>query len=352
MCDSHRGLRAGDNLRRLRWVAKLRLTAGKFEVTGIVAPSLGALARHVIVGGLWRPAKRRAEAALIAELHAERYPSFPFISPDTFRAMADIVIEGATLIRRAKMSDRSIVYFELAEITGNESALSDSPALQLLHHVLSELPSPPVVVMSHGDLLPKRALLQEIGDRSAKVFAVNLVEETKKLRAIPLGLENFSLNRNGRLKDFSVSRHQAGVPAKTNDVFAAFEPDNNPEVREPLIRLLKDSRIGWNQRRVSAQEFRRAVWESHFVISPPGRGLDCHRTWESIYLGAVPVVLKTALAPSLVSQLPILAVDSYDQFLKLTSQEMSELYSQVKERSSESAFMPYWCEAILRFGSA
>ena len=317
-----------------------------------MTPTLGALARHIVIGGLWRPAKRRAEAALIAELHAERYPSFPFVSPDTFRAMADTVIEGATLIRRVKMSHRSIVYFELAEITGDESEFSDSPALQTLDRVLAELHVPPVVVMSNGDLLPKRKLLEEIGGRSATVFAVNLVDETEKLRAIPLGLENLSRNLNGRLKDFSVSRHQADVPAKTNDVFAAFEPDNNPEVREPLIRLLKDSRFGWNQRRVSAREFRRAVWESHFVISPPGRGLDCHRTWESIYLGAVPVVLKTALAPSLVSQLPILAVDSYDQFLKLTSQEMSELYSQVKERSSESAFMPYWCEAILRFGSA
>ena len=317
-----------------------------------MTPTLGALARHIVIGGLWRPAKRRAEAALIAELHAERYPSFPFVSPDTFRAMADTVIEGATLIRRVKMSHRSIVYFELAEITGDESEFSDSPALQTLDRVLAELHVPPVVVMSNGDLLPKRKLLEEIGGRSATVFAVNLVDETEKLRAIPLGLENLSRNLNGRLKDFSVSRQLVDEPVKTNDVFAAFEPGNNPEAREPLIKLLEDSRFGWDQRRVSPQEFRRAVRESYFVISPPGRGLDCHRTWEAIYLGAVPVVLKTSLAPSLVSQLPILAVDNYDQFLKLTSRDMSELYSQVRESSSESAFMPFWCNAILRLGSA
>jgi hypothetical protein len=206
--------------------------------------------------------------------------------------------------------------------------------------------------MSHGDLLPKRSLLTRIGERSAKVFAVNLVEETENLWAIPLGLENLSRNRNGRLRDFDVARRQVEKTVKTNDVFAAFEPENNPEVRDPLVELLRNSRFGWNRRRLSPGEFRRTVRESYFVISPPGRGLDCHRTWEAIYLGAVPVVMKTSLASSLISELPILAVDGYDQFLELSSREMSELYSEVIERNSESAFMPFWCEAILRLGSA
>jgi hypothetical protein len=324
----------------------------EIEVIGIVAPTLGALARHIVIGGLWRPVKRRAEAELVAELHTVRYPSFPFISSDTFRAMADIVIEGATFIRRSKVAQRNIIFFDLADVTGDESELSDSPGLQALDRVLSELPVPPVVLMSHGDLLPKKSLLTRIGERSAKVFAVNLVEETDKLSAIPLGLENLSRNRNGRLRDFDAARQPVDTTAKTNEVFAAFEPDNNPEVREPLIELLRSSRFGWNRGRVSPEDFRRAVRESLFVISPPGRGFDCHRTWEAIYLGAVPVVLTTGLAPSLLSSLPILAVDDYDQFLELSSRDMSELYSQVKDRSPEAAFMPFWCEAILRLGSA
>lgn len=254
-----------------------------------MTPTLGALARHIVIGGLWRPAKRRAEAELVAELQAVRYPSFPFISPDTFRALADIVIEGAAIIRRSKMAHRSIIFFDLADITGEESQFSDSPALQALDRVFSELPVPPVVLMSHGDLLPKRSLLTQVGERSARVFAVNLVEETEKLRAIPLGLENLSRNRNGRLKEFDVARQQFEITAKTNDVFAAFEPENNRVVRDPLVKLLKKSRFGWNRRRASPEDFRRAVRESCFVISPPGRGLDCHRTWEAIYLGSVPV---------------------------------------------------------------
>lgn len=312
-----------------------------------MTPTLGALARHIVIGGLWRPAKRRAEAELVAELHAVRYPSFPFISPDTFRAMADIVIEGAAIIRRSKMAHRSIIFFDLADITGEESQFSDSPALQALDRVFSELPVPPVVLMSHGDLLPKPSLLARVGERSAKVFAVNLVEETEKLRAIPLGLENLSRNRNGRLMDFDVARQQFETTVKTNDVFAAFEPENNPEVRNPLVELLKTSRFGWNQRRVSPEEFRRAVRESYFVISPPGRGLDCHRTWEAIYLGAVPVVLSGALCGSLTKLLPIHHVESFEEFLAFDEVELSRLFDSFRNRDVFAAYAPYWIARIM-----
>jgi hypothetical protein len=316
-------------------------------VTGIVAPTLGALVRHIVIGGLWHPVKRRAEAELFAELHTVRYPSFPFISPDTFRAMADIVIEGATLIRRSKMAQRNIIFFDLADITGDESEFGDSPALRALDRVLSELPVPPVVLMSHGDLLPKRSLLTRIGERSAKVFAVNLVEETENLWAIPLGLENLSRNRNGRLRDFDVARRQVEKTVKTNDVFAAFEPGNNPVVRDPLVELLRNSRFGWNRRRLSPGEFRRTVRESYFVISPPGRGLDCHRTWEAIYLGSVPVVLSSAISRSLTKLLPIHHVESFDEFLGLDELELRQLFDSYRDRAVSAAYAPYWLARIM-----
>lgn len=47
------------------------------------------------------------------------------------------------------------------------------------------------------------------------------------------------------------------------------------------------------------------------VISPRGNGLDCHRTWETLYLKRVPIMKYT---PSLYSmRLPILWLQSWDQ---------------------------------------
>jgi hypothetical protein len=312
-----------------------------------VAPTVQALFRHIVVGGLWHPVKRRAEQELISELTQGRYPSFPFISPDTFRALCDVVIENNHVTRRSLMAARSVIFFDLAEIEGTESRFDDSPSLGLLELELQKASEPPVVIMSHGDFLPSTSLLTEIGNRSARLFTINVVDETEKIRAIPLGLENFSRNRNGRLKDYMGALDSPSEIRRTRDVFTAFEPENNPSVRGPLVEMLRSSRFGWSPRRMSPEQYRQAVSESMFVLSPPGRGMDCHRTWEAIYLGAVPVVLEGSLPPGLLHDLPIHAVSSYEHFLNLSHSDMAGIFQEVCAVNARKAYMPFWVDAVM-----
>lgn len=47
-----------------------------------------------------------------------------------------------------------------------------------------------------------------------------------------------------------------------------------------------------------------------FVISPHGNGLDCHRTWEALVLGCIPIVKTSPLDP-LYDGLPVLIVKEW-----------------------------------------
>ena len=60
----------------------------------------------------------------------------------------------------------------------------------------------------------------------------------------------------------------------------------------------------------SPQNYRELILNSKFVISPPGNGPDCHRTWEAIYLGAVPIVLQKYW-PFGHMNLPVLVVNDW-----------------------------------------
>lgn len=42
-------------------------------------------------------------------------------------------------------------------------------------------------------------------------------------------------------------------------------------------------------------EYYEIIANSKFVVSPPGNGMDCHRTWEALALGAIPVVQNSSL---------------------------------------------------------
>jgi hypothetical protein len=70
--------------------------------------------------------------------------------------------------------------------------------------------------------------------------------------------------------------------------------------------------------------FRKESWENMvqhaFVISPHGNGLDCHRTWEALCLGCIPIV-KTSGIDSLFDDLPVWIVCEWTE---VTEENMRE----------------------------
>ena len=47
-----------------------------------------------------------------------------------------------------------------------------------------------------------------------------------------------------------------------------------------------------------------------FVVCPHGNGLDCHRSWESMYMNCIPIV-KSSVIDDLYDDLPILIVKEW-----------------------------------------
>jgi hypothetical protein len=78
------------------------------------------------------------------------------------------------------------------------------------------------------------------------------------------------------------------------------------------------------------------------VLSPPGNGNDCHRTWEALYLGAIPIIQKGTLARSISSRLPILVLDDLREALEMSPKDLEEVEGDLTKRSLEVAMMPHW----------
>lgn len=61
------------------------------------------------------------------------------------------------------------------------------------------------------------------------------------------------------------------------------------------------------------------TWKKHgdflFIVSPPGAGLDCHRTWEALALGNIPILVKTPpfTETTLFDNLPVVIVEDYSE---------------------------------------
>jgi hypothetical protein len=82
-----------------------------------------------------------------------------------------------------------------------------------------------------------------------------------------------------------------------------------------------------------------------FVLSPHGAGLDCHRTWEALLLGCIPIV-KEAKLNDLFSDLPVIVVQDWKQ---INAEFLSKVLMQMNRKSFnlEKLTMTYWRQQLL-----
>lgn len=81
-----------------------------------------------------------------------------------------------------------------------------------------------------------------------------------------------------------------------------------------------------------------------FVISPHGNGLDCHRTWEALCLGCIPIV-KTSKIDPLYNDLPVLIVQDWSDInLKLLETTIDEF--KLKTFNYNKLTLKYWMDKI------
>jgi hypothetical protein len=87
--------------------------------------------------------------------------------------------------------------------------------------------------------------------------------------------------------------------------------------------------------------------QSRFVLSPPGVGSDCYRTWEALYLGSIPIV-KTTSINSIFEQLPVLSVNSFGD---ITLKFLQDVYYNMTRRTYDykRLYKGYWQRQINAF---
>lgn len=90
------------------------------------------------------------------------------------------------------------------------------------------------------------------------------------------------------------------------------------------------------------------VWRKYteytFILSPFGNGLDCHRTWEALCCGAIPIIRNPFLG-DLFADLPVLNVRAWSDVTPELLQKTVEEFS-AKTFNYEKLTLKYWIDAL------
>jgi hypothetical protein len=79
------------------------------------------------------------------------------------------------------------------------------------------------------------------------------------------------------------------------------------------------------KKRITAQTVHKLMRKTLFVPCPRGNGLDTHRIWEAIYLGAIPVVLNSDRFAALEGW-PILFIEDWNEIIEKSREELVARY--------------------------
>ena len=84
-----------------------------------------------------------------------------------------------------------------------------------------------------------------------------------------------------------------------------------------------------------------------FILSPAGVGLDCHRTWEALCLGCIPIICILEFK-KMFEDLPVLVVNNWGEITEELLHQTIELFK-TKEFNYEKLKSSYWKNMIYTF---
>ena len=172
-----------------------------------------------------------------------------------------------------------------------------------------------------------------------KWYGQNMILNSNKTYGIPIGLENKIWNRT----NFTLIQKYANN-SKNKILYLNFSLNTNSERKNIMKTLLNNGfknneKLPWN-------EYIKNLSNHKFAISPEGNGYDCHRTWECIYLGVIPIVIKSTPL-NFFNELPILFVNNYND---ITPKYLNEIYNtkfKNKKFNLEKLKMEFWKNKFL-----
>jgi hypothetical protein len=243
----------------------------------------------------------------------KRISSYPYLCPDTYLAKCERVI--LTPLDLNKFIGENSNKYKTVYLVGD--------LIDKLIESREQISNIETLVIGESDATQYEKNLSKLYSKVGKIFSNNLVGKSDRCFPVPLGIERQAYRSAGRVRNFQ-KKYDTNITNRTIPFLIAWNDATN--AKRPVYRAEfqnhNDSLV-INQR-VHASTIHKLMRKTMFVPSPAGNGIDCHRTWEALYLGALPVILRSEYFGE--SDWPVLVIDSWSELLEKNSNELKDIY--------------------------
>lgn len=279
------------------------------------------------------------------KITGENYPSsYPYISVDSFRVIANHQIDTETDLQR--FDPKSVALGDIVFINNNFVE-------RYLREKNKDIQNKYILFGFNDDTNIDEKIASLLDDRIAMMYAQDDFYEHPKIMPVPFGLECLRFKAAGILSIYSSlqKRLERKIFTRKNRIFFKFNLRTNPIERgEASSYLSKHPLADTTEDKLSPRLHAKLLSSYKFVASPPGHTIESSRTWEALYLKTIPIVKDSAAMRYFVSLgLPLWVIKDWRELDGLTEKVLEIKYEKIMNEAKWNALhMDFWLSIILK----
>lgn len=264
-----------------------------------------------------------------------RPSSFPFISGDSFRYIANHIYDETNQnLDPKKIKNSDIIFLKTDYLNSFFSAIH--PKIEYNY----------ILITHNSDYAAPGMYAKYLDDHKIICwFGMNPSCKHEKFISIPIGIANRywphgNIDLFYKALRYNLSnRHKKKVLLGLN-----FMPGTNLTIRKPIFDNFSNLPFCKNLCAWPTFSYLKKMSTAKFILSPEGNGLDCHRTWEALLLGCIPIIKTSNLSPML-KNLPVLIIKNWN---KISEDFLNKKYKELlkKRFNYNKLCFKYWEDLI------
>lgn len=211
-------------------------------------------------------------------------------------------------------------------------------------HRIKNLDNKFIIITHNSDININE--IDNLPNNVIKWYAQNVNYVDDRLESLPIGLEN-SIWYSDIKKPEKIIKKLNETKNFQNLVYMNHNISTNLKERKPPYDVLNNKHFVTTELRsngIDYENYINKIYNHKFVISPEGNGIDCHRTWEVLYLKSIPI-LKKNINNQFYTDLPICFVNDWED---ITEDFLNKEYDKIinTKWNLDKLKMKYWNDKI------